>query len=456
MPLSNVACDLDDFPLDVFGQQPRINRIYTQITFCFPIIDEQPELPIEATIRTLQDGVERLSTSFPWTAGKVVQEHGLYKIRAREGSLSIVIKELRHHDSMPSWDILQKASFPFSMLDECTIAPVKTLSEEAGPELLVFLVQANIISGGLLITFNGQHGSMDMAGLGEVIRLLAKACRNEPFTTSELAVGNMRRDNIFCLIGKDDLSGGEGDSTGNSVDERVAPQIEIPSCSWAYFLFSASSMRALKSEAMSTIPTSDFVSTDDVLSVFVWQSITRARLRRLGVGSDLTSTLSRNVNVRRYLDVAPGYPGVITHSTTHSISIDTLVEKSLGSLAVDLRSALDPKVIAEETRASALHIMKGGAAKATFASTSTPELDVRLSSWAKEKCYEVEFGFAAGTGKLEAVRRPRFMDGAREGLVYLLPKALDGEIAVGICLRDADLEILKTDEVFVKYATYIG
>ena len=68
-------------------------------------------------------------------------------------------------------------------------------------------------------------------------------------------------------------------------------------------------------------------------------------------------------------------------------------------------------------------------------STSNPELDVRLSSWAKENLCALEFGFGFEIGKPEAVRRPRFSEGAREGLVYFLPKTLHGEIVVGVWLK---------------------
>jgi len=43
-----------------------------------------------------------------------------------------------------------------------------------------------------------------------------------------------------------------------------------------------------------------------------------------------------------------------------------------------------------------------------------------------------------------------------EGVVYLLPKALDGEIVAGLCLRDDDMEKLKVDKEFLKYGQYNG
>jgi len=71
-----------------------------------------------------------------------------------------------------------------------------------------------------------------------------------------------------------------------------------------------------------------------------------------------------------------------------------------------------------------------------------------------EHCYDFDFGF--GIGKPEAARRPRLTEGAREGLVFFLPKTLDGEIAVGVCLRDEDMKRLRGDEEFANFGTYVG
>ena len=75
-----------------------------------------------------------------------------------------------------------------------------------------------------------------------------------------------------------------------------------------------------------------------------------------------------------------------------------------------------------------------------------------LSSWAKLDCYELDFNL--GLGKPDSVRRPQFVP--VESLIYLMPKRLDGEIAVGICLRNEDMERLRADEEFAKYGRYIG
>ena len=75
-----------------------------------------------------------------------------------------------------------------------------------------------------------------------------------------------------------------------------------------------------------------------------------------------------------------------------------------------------------------------------------------MSSWAKEKCYELDFGGLLG--KAKAVRRPSFE--AWEGLCYFMPRTLDGEIAFAICLRDDDAQRLIADKEFLEMGAYIG
>lgn len=54
------------------------------------------------------------------------------------------------------------------------------------------------------------------------------------------------------------------------------------------------------------------------------------------------------------------------------------------------------------------------------------------------------------------MRRPRLEEGVREGLVYFLPKRLDGEFVVGVCLRGEDLGRLREDREFGRFGEYIG
>ncbi|KIV86612.1 hypothetical protein PV11_02212 [Exophiala sideris] len=440
-----------DIELDVLAQQSRLNRLYTQVTFCFKLPSDPPLLELEI-INTLNRGVELLIANFPWLSGTVVNDDGTFKIRDSQKPLSLVVKDLRDDPDFPTWDLISRANFPFRMLDEDDIAPCRTLTDPDSTALglPVFLIQANLIKGGLLLTINGQHGSMDMAGQSQIMYLFAKACRNEPFTLSEMTTGNLDRKTVTDLL-EDDMGNESTDDVPESASKGQSKHVEQPEhLVWAYFTFSAESLAALKGLAMKAVPENSFVSTDDVLSAVTWQAMCRVRLARLGSEESLASTLTRNVDMRRYLSLPPTYPGFVTQSTSHTTPIDLLSQEALGTVALRLRAALDGTALTRKTRLQASRIRRGE--NTAVATSSVPELDVRLSSWAKEDCCGLDFGF----GKANAVRRPRFAQGAREGLVYFLPKALDGEIAVGICLRTDDMERLRTEEEFVRFGTCIG
>ena len=463
-----IVKELNDY-LDVFGQQPLL-KIYTQVCFCFSVADVSSH---SAIINTLTNGLERLSASFPWLAGKVVNEgsgegnSGIFKIKSLEKIPRLVVKDLRHDPSIPTMDALRRANFPFSMLDENIIAPRKTLpgssDESASDSVPVFLLQANFITGGLLLTFVGQHNTMDMTGQGQIIHLFSKACRDKQFTSEELSSGNLARRNIIPLLDDSYKQGSElvrqivkptpSHPISNGINGHPAPP-PPPKCTWTYFTFPPTSLTALKSLATNTVTlTSGYISTDDALSAFIWQSVIRARLPRLNPTTE--STFARAVNVRPYLDISQAYPGVILNMTYHTYTLQKLVEEPLGGVASQLRSALDPKTsnLGYNTCALATFLNRSPD-KNIISVTATLDLsaDIMLSSWAKLDCYKLDFN--VGLGKPEAVRRPQFEP--VESLIYLMPRTLDGEIAVAICLRDEDMERLRADEEFAKYGRYIG
>jgi len=444
MNITRITDWLHDFQLDIYGQQPGINRLYTQLTFCFAISDDS----LDSLIRTLKEGIERLSANFPWVAGKVVNDNGRFKIVPLEKAAHFVVRDLRCDPSVPDWDTIRPANFPFSMLDESIVAPCKTLAvtDVSALELPVFMVQTNFIVGGLLLTFNAQHGSMDMAGQSQIISLLAKACRGEPFSRPELSIGNMKRKNIIPLL---DNCVPESELKEQSVKDSPNGDIKPVRAQWAYFTFSGASLALLKADASQTAPP-PFISTDDALSAFIWQCLSRARQPRHRRTPSALSTLSRNVDARRALALPSTYPGLAVSSTAHTAALDAVAAAPLGAIAGRLRAALDPAALAHGARALATRIAHGGIVG--FGAGGAPDRDVRLSSWAKERCCEVDFGFACA----EAVRRPRFEDGAREGLVYLLPKTREGEIVVGVCLRGDDLERLKGDVEWARVAAFVG
>lgn len=439
----------DGIILDVLGQHPL--PIYTQICFCFPVDDAStyPQL-----IKTLEAGLARICAAFPWLGGHVANEGatigntGVFKIKDLGGPGHFSVKDIRDDPSIPSYADLRLARFTINALEEGIFAPRKTRIDEyhsSPPDVL--LVQATLISGGLVLTFLGQHQAMDGIGQDHIIRLFSKTCRNEGFTTEELHNCNLSKANDIPLL-EDPC-----DLKSKLRHQIIDPQSSKPSsqpqeCSWAYFSFSKVSLETLKTMA-SQDSSSRFISTDDALSAFIWKSVTRARLARFSAATP--STFVRAVDVRKSLGISSMHPGFAQNMAYSTLTFEELAEMSLVSVAARLRSRIDG--VAYDTRVLGTFIAQTEDKSCiSFAATLDFTSGIFFASWAKMKAYGYDFG--RGLGKAEAVRRTR--SHITEGLMYLMPKALDGEIGLVVCLNDRDMGMLRKDEGFLRFATYVG
>jgi hypothetical protein len=446
-------------PIGLFGQTPDL-QIYTQISFCYPLSKERQK---EEIVQKLKSGFERLTAAFPWIAGKIVNEGasegntGIFKIVDFEKIPAFIVEDLTNDASTPSFAALEQAKFPAFMMDEGWIAPRRTLPghpEEANLKVHpVFLSKATFVQGGLILTFMASHQFCDMTGLGSIIRLLSKACRNEAFTDQELSSKSISPEVIPYI--ENYQVGPELD--GQLVKERssqTTDNLDTPPAKalWAYVLFSSQSLADIKKLSSKDITSyAEFVSTDDSLCAFIWQSVTRARSSRL---SELdTSTFARAVDVRRFFGLDDSYLGLLQNMTYNKVAVQTLSKSSLGSIASRLRSKIDSKDIVTRTRALASFVKQSPDKRnVSFTSEIDASKDVLLSSWAKVDCYDQDFGL--GLGNPAAIRRPCFQP--YESLMYLLPKRPNGEIALLLCLREDDMKNLRADQEFSKYGVYIG
>ncbi|EEB05080.1 trichothecene 3-O-acetyltransferase [Schizosaccharomyces japonicus yFS275] len=450
------------YSLDPMGQLPI--PCYIQLCLFYEVEDPSSYQDIE---KTLKSGLQRLSASFPWIAGEVVindtPESSLKTKRIKfTNNIPLIIKDLRNDPSVPTMKELQKAQFPIQSLAENVIAPHGSIiiPSPAAQSEPVFLVQANYLVGGLLLAVTGHHSAMDITGLGEVLRLFSKACHDEPFSSEELAIGNIDRQNIVPLFD-------ESYTPGPELAQQIRTSEQKPSlsnkdkskwllspqkCSWGCFVFSQDSLSALKQLACSAISDSGkYVSTDDSLTALIHQSVVRSRLPRLDSTADVTC--SRVVNVRKFLDIPSGYPGFLINPTYHTYKIETLLKEALGNVALELRSALDPSDLVYRTRALSTYISRiEDKSVISLGARINAGEGVMLSSWSKVNCCDLDFNLQLG--KPKSIRIPNSVP--FEGVTYLLPKGPNGEVAAAICLRDDDMELLKADEKFTKYATYVG
>lgn len=441
-----------DEPLDIFGQNPSLDRLYTQLCFGFCIEDSG----YNEVVNCLTAGLRRLCATFPWLAGQVVRtpQQG-YKIRPLEALPHLVLVDRRNE--LPTMEEYIHADFPFSMLDEDVVAPRRTMPERFHEPAPVLLLQINFIHRGLLLVFSAQHNCMDMVGQAQVIRLFAQACRSEPFTEEQMMTGNAHRQNAIPLLEQYSIEIDAPESHKAATMGKDLPLPAVPDAVWVYFSFSGPTLSDLKSVATQTV-TEGYISTDDAISAFVWQAVSRARFSRLSEDmQQANTTFERQVDARRYLDISPTYVGNATYKTSTSFPIKDLLARPLGEVASALRSSLNDVNIGHAVRKEAT-ILTRKLNSSNLEPHPPParkkpsSLDIKMSSWAKEQCYDFDFGSVLG--KPIAVRRPAFE--AWEGLAYMMPKKPDGEIAVALCLRREDIEVLRADGQFGSYATFVG
>lgn len=454
--------DPDDC-LNVLEQRPGWAMFSTNIAWCFAC-PETANIP--AIVGKLQHALEDLSSAFPWIAGQVINEEsdsankntGVFKIIEKDSAPHIIVKDHRQTPSLPSIHDLRQVGFATKSLDQALFAPRPNFSLDRSVLRHVLLVQANIISGGLLLVFSGNHSATDMPGLTQIIRWFDKACHDATFTPEELEVGNMPRRHLIPLLDS-------AYQPGDEVSLQMTPVPSVPNARnksgtlveksmirWETFSFSKTAIAELKAKATAT-RNSKYVSTDDAFSAFLWQALARARIQRLG--ADKTSTVARACNARRVLDIPSNYPGLVQNTVYSKLSLGELAELPLGAVASILRNAVasESPSVGFYTRAVATVLSrstdKGCLKVAAWMDRSS---DVLLSSFTAIEAYEQDFGL--GLGRAEAVRLTDLMN--HEGMMFFLPAEPSGDITIAMCLRDEDLVRLRADELFAQHGRYLG
>lgn len=459
---------LDDFELDILGQQPLL-KIFTQITHCYPLADSS-DAAKSRIVNTLETGLERLASTFPWVAGQVVQSGasegntGVFHIRPLEKTPKLVIKDFTKEETAPdglTWKALEEADFPMKSLDESIIAPITTFSQD--PVGRVFAVQATFIEGGLILTFSAHHAVMDMVGEASVISWFSKACAGEEFTEEDVRTGNMSRRNLIPLFNDTEYDTLDPNLLSDQIikpkepaqqETQNKPQETPPPAVWAHFTFSPSALADLKSDATKSLPSSTpYITTDDALTALTWACTTRIRAPSLP-STTTTSSIARAINSRPYFGLPANYPGLFQNMTYATLPLDALTASTGTSTAsAALRAKIDKDDIVLRTRAVATHMTRAkDKSDISFTAAMDAKAGIMLSSWARIDSYEL--GFGLGLGGPRSVRRPMFMP--VPSLAYLLPRTPEGSITLALCLEEGEMDALRRDEEWCRYARYVG
>jgi hypothetical protein len=461
-----------DQTLEIFGQRPAAG-IATPFLFCYRLPDPSA---IHSIVGKLEAGLDKLVEAFPWMGGRVVEDTSdpsippVFKIRHLHQSPRVIIKDLRHLDGIPTMDELERREFPADSFDESFFSPFNVLPgipehNELRSHLLV--TQANILRDGLVFTFMGHHQAMDGTGQEQLLYLLNKACRHETFTDEEVSTGNLDRSTIVVPF-EDDWRPSEESRYVDSSSPRppphapsshvvpterqkkaTSPTSSIPK--WVNIAFSGQALKVLKTTAQADLE-SGFVSTDDALSALIWRGLSKARIAR--TPTETISTMARAVDPRRYVNIPPTYPGYIPGMAYTALTLEEITRRSLGSIAAELRAAVDPESsrLSYQTKELAT-LLHRAVDRNPISITKGLDLDrdIMLSSWAGMRCYFYDFGL--GLGLPVSFRRTKM--GPVPSLIFFMPKREDGQVVVNLCAREDDLRLLEQDEEFVQYSKFV-
>mgnify|MGYP003365609385 FL=1 len=430
--------------LDVFGQQPLL-RIYTQLVFCYA--DPKHTDP-NLVVSRLAKGISKLRNIVPWIGGTIFDENGVVRLTEDGNGNILTVKDLRKHAYYPNFAELRREDFPFKWLNEKHICPRMTIpgtqNEVNKNAECPFLIQLTVINGGILLSFLGEHALMDMGGQFGLMEALSKLCKGEKLTDYDQS--RIKLNNACVPIYDDGYILPQEDKI---IRRKINETVNDCACEWKYLRFSRNSLLQLK-QACSKELKDGFVSTDDCLSALIWRSILKARLKRQA--EKQVVYFYRAIDTRRYLGYYSNQMGVFVNMALTRSSIGDVLSTRLGAIAALLRTKVDRDSVVTNSKiiATKIHRAKD---KNNISVTQDLDssLDIQISSWSKFKCFDLDFGI--GLGKPIAVRRPEFIP--LEGLIYFMPKTLNGSIIAGLCLRKDDYDEIMLDDDFMKYCNVI-
>ena len=437
-------------------------RFYSQMLLCFPLAENIKQSEVVAD---LERSLQTLVRLFPFLNKQVILERdpkseivssGIHKLAPRDNLNEPLLRVKQLAGQFSSYEQISKFKAPASMLDGSVLAPMKSIPDSYDFEtpMPVLIVQANFTAGGLLLCFAVMHNAMDGNALGQLIRHFATVCRGENISDADLSAGNLPRSKLFSTLGPDEPSLDHSLIYKEVVDSPSAssdgPAVPAP---WTYFRLSATKLAALKAEASRRSSVSakpSWISTNDAVTALLWRAVLTARSPWLKQES--ISNLFRAVNGRKSAGVSQNYLGVCVVGAFSQLPVIDLTKhhhiSDISALVRETVQEIDPYHL--RSFASLLQ-SEPDKRKISFELPS-PDDDVMISSWASLPIYTSDFG--ARLGKPEIVRRPTFAH--LDGLAFIMPQNLEGDIDIAISLKEDDMERLKKDAVWMKYAILIG
>ena len=441
-------------------------RIYLPFILCFRL--NAPADP-RKVYWELQCGLSDALAEFPFYAGQLVLSDAVrdrLEIRvSSEDGVCFKYNDLtssKLQPPFPTFNDLEQEHFPASKLDPSLAFMDQIFPTSATNPCL--LLQANFIEGGLLLAFRPHHSISDFAGWTTFLRswakntaAAAKGTRIPPNTYTDV----LDRSPLFHTTKDIPLKDCVQLTTVDDPSELVAAQIAyinaLPevyaSCDIvnAYWYFSASHLRALKSVCQPPNPVAEpWISTNDALCRLLWRHVSLAR--QLPANNNASSIIAIPCNVRRRLTppLPPDYVGNALLQAHFACTLSELYSSAPDSLyrtASAIRAAInrvDDRTI-RGVYGAINALPKIGAAK--YNVDFWPGPDFLITTLAKDDWYGLDWGRQLG----KLVRKRMTFFHIPCGFI-VEPRDADGGLEVFTAMESEVLERLKADQTFMQFA----
>ena len=454
----------DELYQDVVSQFPFLNG-YSHVTFSF-----QPDEAFsqETVIASLRNALDELTAQVPWLAGQVLHTPGLpgtssvYTLAPwpSNGSKNEMLMVKDCKKLLPPMAQILQAGVPISMLDAGVLTPFPSLPYPHGlePPIPVMVLQVNFLKGGVIVNMSTHHMAIDGTGIVQIMRLLSTVLQGRRITAADLEQANRDRRYVVPLI-----------PSGEPVKDhswlrappgyKTAPPSSPPK--WCYFKLPVSVLPMLRKKASSSASPQERsqLSDNDILSAFCWQRITAIRLAR-GFSPDTLTKITRAIDGRGAVGVPITYVGHLTYHAVAQLPMNSVVLMSLSAVAQTLRRSLTAANTTWAIRSFATFMAREpDRARLVYGGLRNLDTDLGTTAFTSSQSTGQEDDsampndFGPVLGRLKYTRRPNASP--IPGTITVCPTE-GAAIPILLCLPEADLEGLKKEAEWRRYARYVG
>ena len=400
------------------------------------------------------------------------------------GAASLHIKDLSHDITFSQ---LREANFDSSLLDSDKLAPSPGLADTQEGPADVCRLQANFVTGGLLLVVSIIHTACDGRGISNVLEVFAKIFRGLQ-TAKSTGFPNKTQldpDERFSFDRSALLSGdGRGGTIDNHPGWTTAPrkprgQHSPDRAPSTLFHISSASLRLLKEAASSQSPSISSpthtgtaqlqnpspdqavrISTHDAIAALIWRTIMVARCQTGVVSEESKTSFTQAVDCRTHLNLPEPYFGnaiygvkassTISQPASMTDSFDASQTKELGAAARLIRNeiALVTGDVFRDLLAFVERTITEMPVRLAFLDELTSE-SVLLISYFRFAMHELDIGEALG-GRIEAFRI--LSDGIMPGVPVVLPRLPNGSCEFMISEKKEVAEIFAGNEFLKRFA----